>query len=99
MGAESLIERKVCRDALTDHGIPNVKMTISSENGWPDRMFLIPGGRPYLIEFKSPGQKPRPKQVHVHEMLRGLGYDVDTFDAYEPAIEAILQKAKHASSK
>ena len=94
MGQESQIERSVCRDLLRDHGVRSVKLTISTENGWPDRMILVPGGKPFFIEFKAPGEKPRPKQVHVHEMLGKLGYDVETHDDHDLAVAAVLQRVK-----
>ena len=94
MGQESQIERSVCRDLLRDYGVRSVKLTVPTENGWPDRMILIPGGKPFFIEFKAPGEKPRLKQIHVHETLAKLGYDVETHDTYELAIAAVLQRVK-----
>lgn len=33
-----------------------------------------------FIEFKAPGQKPRPSQTREHERLRALGFTVDVID-------------------
>lgn len=95
MGQESQIERAVCRDLLKEHGIRSAKLTVPTENGWPDRMILIPGGKPFFVEFKAPGEKPRPKQLYIHQMLLGLGYDVETHDNYELAVAAVLKRVKH----
>lgn len=45
---ESKIEQKVCRDALR-MGVRNLKLNVTGQTGWPDRMFLIPGGRALFI--------------------------------------------------
>ena len=29
-------------------------MELKHDVGWPDRMFLVPGGKPVMIEFKRP---------------------------------------------
>lgn len=50
------------------------------ETGWPDLEVYIPGGRPFLLETKKPGERPDPKQEHVMGELRELGYDVDWCD-------------------
>lgn len=34
------------------------------ENGYPDRMFISPHGHVLFIEFKRPGQEPRPLQYY-----------------------------------
>lgn len=76
---ESSIERKACSEAKK-LGVRNVKMNTLSDTGWPDRMFLIPGGRPLFIEFKRPGGELSPKQQYVHDLLKSLGYTVETHD-------------------
>jgi hypothetical protein len=55
-------------------------------NSWPDRMFMIPGGKPFFIEFKRPGGKLSPDQAHMHDVLRGLGYDVAVAYSFDEAI-------------
>ena len=64
-------------------------MTPQGQTGYPDRMFLIPGGRPLLIEFKLPGEEPRAKQGHIHGVLKELGYNVQVHDDYDEAMKAI----------
>lgn len=44
--------------------------------GIPDRIFLLPGGRCWLVEFKI-GSELRPRQKLVHEQLAAIGHVVD----------------------
>jgi len=96
MGAESALERAVARDAHTGYGVESLKFTPLGETGIPDRWFLIPGGRPFLIEFKAPGEEPKPKQDYWIAKLRRLGYDVEVHDTYEGALEAIVLRLRKA---
>lgn len=88
---EKDIESKVCRRAFSELGVRNIKVNTLTETGWPDRMFLIPGGRPLFIEFKRPGGEPDPKQVHIHGILKGLDYSVEVCDSEEEAMSKIAQ--------
>jgi hypothetical protein len=95
---ESKIERDACRRALDEQGVPNIKMIHpGGETGWPDRCFFIPGGKPFLLEFKEVGYKPDKKQAYIHDMLEGLGYDVAWTDNTEDALAAI--RARVASAR
>jgi hypothetical protein len=96
---ESKIERDTCGDALRKLRVPNMKMVhTGGETGWPDRCFFIKGGRPLFIEFKRPGEDTEPRQEYIHEMLRGLGYDVQVHDNKDKALEAI-RSAKVAAAR
>lgn len=86
---EATIERDACSDALTLLGVRSSKLITPGDTGWPDHIFWIPGGRPLLIEFKREGEEPRPKQGYIHEVLKGLGYDIETHDTKAGALEAI----------
>lgn len=83
---ESYIERTACR-RIADLGVRNIKL--AKVRGWPDRLFLIPGGKPLFIEFKRPGAKPRKFQSHIHAILRRLGYKVEIHDDATQAVEAV----------
>lgn len=77
-------------------GILGLKFNTRSGNGWPDRIFLIPGGRPLFIEFKRPGKDLEPLQADVHRQLREIGYDVEAADNIPDAVDlvaAALQRA------
>lgn len=85
------IEKPVQRRALVELLVPCIplKLIEGSETGWPDTLFLIPGGRPLFIEFKWPGERPEPKQVYMITLLHNLGYDVQVHDNVEEALDAI----------
>ena len=62
------IERRVCeyarfRDLLV------YKFTSPARAAVPDRVFILPNGRVFFIEFKRPGAKPTPAQAREHERL------------------------------
>jgi hypothetical protein len=65
------------------------KMNGLGDRSWPDRMFMIPGGKPFFIEFKRPGNKPTPLQEHTIRGLKEHGYDVEVHDDSDQAIRAI----------
>jgi hypothetical protein len=44
--------------------------------GWPDFMFLW-NGRILFIEFKQRKVKPKPLQLHVGQLLRDIGFQVE----------------------
>lgn len=52
-----------------------------SFTGLPDRIILMPGGRVYFVELKSPGKKPSARQLKVHEMLSDMSFDVWVIDS------------------
>lgn len=90
----------MCDKALKRYRVPSIKLEPpgGSETGWPDRMFFIPGGRPFLIEFKEVGYEPEPKQKYLHDMLEGLGYDVAWTDDEEAALAAIKARVQQAGA-
>lgn len=95
------IEKPVQRRALVELLVPCIplKLIEGSETGWPDGIFLIPGGRPLFIEFKWPGEEPEPKQIYMHTLLRNLGYDVEVHDNVEEALAAIRTRAETGRAK
>lgn len=86
--------------ALARYGVASLKLEPpkGSETGWPDRMFFIAGGRPFLLEFKEVGYEPEPKQVYIHDMLEKLGYDVAWTDNEEAALEAIEARVQRGGA-
>ena len=62
--------------------------------GMPDRMALLPGGVVCFIEFKRPGEKPKPLQYHRLSQLRRLGFLAEWTDSYE-GFREIINKALH----
>lgn len=92
-GPEAKIERKATHDAEHKLGIMSVKWGV---DGWPDRIFLMPGGRPFFIEFKAPGEEPDPRQQFRIECLVKWGYDVEVHDDSNLAIQAIARRLEAA---
>ena len=93
---EAPIEKRVAADALEKLGVVSLKLTLRYDAGWPDRFFLIPGGRPLFIEFKRPGDLPRALQEQRHATLRKLGYQTEVCDDYEDAMRLIEQARENA---
>lgn len=85
-GPEAKIERKVCLDAKRLLGVESFKWGV---DGWPDRGFLIPRGRPLFIEFKAPGEPPSPRQAERLACLQIWGYAAEVHDDYDRALQAI----------
>ena len=86
---EKTVERRVCQRALNELGVANYKLAGAGQKGKPDRMFLIPGGKPLLIEFKRPGEEPEPLQESTHKILRLLGYLTEVHDDERAAMLSI----------
>lgn len=93
-GPEATIERWVVKHAWADYGVESIKLTIGG--GYPDRFFLIPGGRPLMVEFKRAGGKPDPRQIEVHKKLHKLGYDVQVHDDRDVALAAVVEAVQRA---
>ena len=77
--SEKLIEKKL-RERIKKMGGLALKLESQHFTGLPDRMILMPEGKIYFVETKSTGDKPRKRQLLVHEQLRGLGFSVDVID-------------------
>jgi hypothetical protein len=57
--------------------LESLKLNLQGQRGWPDRLVLVPGGRPVLIEFKRlRGIRLRALQEYRGQQLRLLGYTV-----------------------
>lgn len=93
---ETKIERDACDLIWRRLGIVGAKLRIAGERGWPDRLFLLPGGCPLFVEFKRPGEDLRPDQVRIRERLRRNGYWVEScHDAYD-ALSLVLRYLNQA---
>lgn len=91
---ESAVEGRAKRWA-DEHGILNVKFTPAGQVAYMDRLFFVPGGKPILIEFKRPGEEPRPLQAYRIKKLRELGYDVRCTDDADEAIMWLKERTRH----
>lgn len=66
---EKEIEKKVCKYAESK-GILQYKFVSPAHRGVPDRVFILPSGPVFFIEFKRKGEKPTPAQLREHERMR-----------------------------
>lgn len=65
------------------------KFVSPGNNGVPDRMVCLPGGRAVFVELKAPGKAPRPTQIQQIGILRKFGFRVEIVDSKESADEFI----------
>lgn len=89
---EAAFGRQITEWAMAEgHNLAYVKF--EGAKGWPDRIVTwgLPDGPAHLIwiEWKRPGEQPRPLQKHIHKMLRGMGHDVRVYDDLYLALDAI----------
>ncbi len=69
------------------------KWVSPGNNGVPDRMVCLPGGRVVFAELKAHGKQPRPDQVAKHRELRALGFRVDVLDS-KAAVDAFIEELR-----
>lgn len=89
---ESAIERAFVRKMRERYpGIKIRKMNGEGYRSWPDRMVCVPGGKPFMIEFKRPGGGLllTPGQEDLHRELTAMGYDLGVYDDAEAAVIAV----------
>ena len=91
---EASIEEWVVNQARGVYGVYSIKLYGVAYGGWPDRIFLVPGGRPLFIELKPPGGEPTEKQREIHRRLRAAGYIVEVHDDRDAALLSIRRAAE-----
>ena len=79
MAAERKIEEYL-RDTVKATGGRAYKFTSPGNDGVPDRLVLLPGGRVVFVELKAPGRKPTALQELQINRIRQLGFDVRVID-------------------
>ncbi|MED1642313.1 VRR-NUC domain-containing protein [Brevibacillus agri] len=67
------------------------KWTSPGNNGVPDRIVMLPGGRIAFAELKAPGKKPTALQINQQRYLAGLGMPVVVIDSKEGVDELICK--------
>lgn len=86
----SLSEKQI-EDFLDECVRPRGGVAVKMGNqGWPDRLVLLPGARLGFLELKAPGEVPEPLQVERLATLRALGFQAGFADSYA-AVEAFCK--------
>lgn len=73
------------------------KFVSPGNNGVPDRLICLPGGRVAFVELKAPGKLPRPVQVHQINALRTLGFRVEVLDDKD-AVDGFVESLRKDGS-
>jgi hypothetical protein len=94
---ESRIEALAVHRCLNELGVRSLKLNVTGDRGWPDRLFFIPGGVPLFIEFKQPGQVPEARQRLIHAFLEYNGYGIETHDSVASAVKAVQARVEAAA--
>lgn len=76
---EKDIERRLVQQVRRIGG-KAYKFVSPGNNGVPDRLICMPGGRVAFVELKAPGKLPRPVQVHQINALRAMGFRAEVLD-------------------
>ena len=85
---ESDIEKRI-KQRVEKAGGRCLKWVSPGFTGVPDRIIILPGGRIIFAEIKRPGEKPRPRQRRVAQILKGLGCEVVVLDGPDQLEEVI----------
>ncbi len=91
---EKDIEKAVC-DYAKSLGILSYKFTSPARRSVPDRIFIMPGGRAFMIEFKRKGAVPTPAQAVEIAKLRKQGFSVHVIDSKESGRCTVSHLLKH----
>ena len=93
---ESSIEKYLSQKVKELKGMC-IKFNSLSLNGLPDRIILLPNGRIYFVELKSPKKQLRPLQKAVCRRLEKLGFKPFVIDNKGKVDEFITQLEKYCS--
>lgn len=91
---EKEIEEKVVQYAKK-FSILVYKFTSMGKRSVPDRLFILPGGATFFIEFKRRGEQPTASQRVEISKLQQQGatvYVIDNVEAGRAAVDAELMK-------
>ena len=94
---ETKIELQACDLIFGNLGIGSLKVNVRGNTGWPDRIFWVPGGKPLIIEFKTPDGVLSPKQIYHIERLKKDGYNVEVCDNAIDALYAAIRAVEATS--
>jgi len=84
---------KYLRDEIRKAGGRAYKFVSPGNNGVPDRLILMPGGRIVFVELKAPGNKPTALQAAQIAKIRALGFKVYIIDSMA-GVDALIEEVK-----
>lgn len=90
---ESPIERECCHIA-TLVGVGNVKLAGMGDDGKPDRLFILPRGRVWWVEFKAPTKDMSDLQSWWATLLKSKGHAhdrIDDVDMFKTRLKELLR--------
>lgn len=61
----------------------------SMQGEWPGAIFLLPGGKPLFVKFKSRGKNPTARQQQKIDILDEADYEVAVIDDIEEGINLV----------
>lgn len=82
---ENELETKF-RNLIAKSGGKAYKFVSPGNDGVPDRLVVLPGGRIGFVELKKKGEKPRKQQQHRMRELEDLGCFTAVVDDMESAV-------------
>jgi hypothetical protein len=94
---EKDIEKRVC-DYAKSLGMLVYKFTSPSRRSVPDRLFVLPGGQVFWIEFKRKGKSPTAAQIVEIEKIRKQGATVYVVDD-ETAGRCVVSDEYHGATR
>ena len=86
--SEKEIENYLVRKIKNKKGVA-YKFTSPGNSGVPDRLCLLPNGKIFFVELKSPGKNPRALQVNQITKITKLGQRVYVVDSKEKVDEVL----------
>jgi len=86
---ELQIENPVVK-AAKENGFKVRKVCWFGGRNAPDRLFMKPG-RGFFVEFKAPGETPRPGQEREIARMRAAGFEVHVIDDLEEGLRLVTQ--------
>lgn len=87
---EKDIEQYLVKQAKA-HGGRAFKWISPGNNGVPDRIVMLPGGRVAFAELKAPGKKSTALQVNQQWFIAGLGLPVTVIDSKD-GVDNLIQR-------
>ena len=88
---EKTVEKELCDRVKNELGGWALKFISPGQNGVPDRIVLLPGGRVVFVETKAPGKKLRKLQDYVCGLITRLGFTVLRIDTKEKVDEFVRE--------